>query len=139
MRKGRLEEIIKEEKANHNLPETVIISRETIRSRIFRDHTFVAHNERYGGHVSPLSQLEPYFCDMIIATAKICLAMTPSEAIQLINALILDTPHQQKLIQWKQKYAFQFCDDDLGKIGPGYFQGFMNRNKHILVSKRGHK
>ena len=36
-------------------------------------------------------------------------------------------------------HAFQFCDDDLGKIGPGYFQGFMNRNKHRLVSKRGHK
>ena len=137
MRKGRLQEIIMEEKQKHNLPETVMICHDTIRSRIFNDRPFVAHNERHGGHVSPLSELEPYFCAMIIATAKICLAMTASTAILLINALILNTPHQQKLIPWKQKYAFQSCADDL--LGPGYFQGFMSRNKHRLVSKGGHK
>ena len=62
MRKGRLEEIIMEEKANHNLPESLTIHPRTIRSRLENGRPFVAHNERYGGHVSPLCLHTSVFC-----------------------------------------------------------------------------
>jgi hypothetical protein len=61
MRKGRLQEIIMEEIENHILPESLIIHPKTIRSRLDNGRPFVAHNARHGGHVSPLSELEPYF------------------------------------------------------------------------------
>ena len=87
MRQGRLQEIIMEEKQKHNLPETVMICHDTIRSRIFNDCPFVAYNERHGGHVSPLSELEPYFCDMIIVTAKIRLAMRQHQQPSYLSML----------------------------------------------------
>ena len=48
-----------------------MINSQTIYSRVRRNQDFVSHDERHGGHISPLTKMEPYFCDMLITLSKI--------------------------------------------------------------------
>ena len=68
-----------------------------------RSQDFVSIDERHGGHISPLDKTEPYFFNMLITLSKIRLTFNPTESIKLINDFIKDTPHQQRLIEWKKK------------------------------------
>jgi len=136
--RGRMDSLLIEVHRDHNLPDTVTLNQKTVLQRIFRKQTFVSHEQRKGGHVSPLSPIEPYLCDMLIILSKLRHALTPKESIMLINALIDGTPHQIALIEWKQKYAYFGDADKLGEVGPGYFRQFMKRIEE-LVSARGHK
>ena len=67
--------------------------------------------------------------------ARIRQCLSPSQGLALVNSLIDEQPIQQDLIQWKTKFSTN-CD---GSVGAKYWQGFMLRNKHLLVSVRGQK
>ena len=103
------------------------------------DRLFVPHEMSSGGALSPLHQIEPYIVEILISYSKLRLSPNPHECIALINSLIENTDHQKKLISWKKKHSYFGCEEDLGKIGLGYFNLFMKRHADKLTSKRGHK
>ena len=74
----------------------------------------------------------------IIQMARIRMAITPRQAISLINSLIDGTSVQEQLIEFKKIYKIK-GNDVLGRVGAGYRRGFKKRNAHLLVSKKGQK
>lgn len=50
--------------------------------------------------------------------------------------MIKDTPAQQDLIKFKRSICVSGEDEDLGKVGPGYWRGFEARNRNKIVSKK---
>ena len=67
--------------------------------------------------------------------ARICQCLTTSRGIQLVNNLIKNTEHLDGLVKFKEK----FCSNSNPLVGEGYWNGFMKRNKHLIVSKHGTK
>ena len=93
LRKGHLNEIIIAAGKQHNLPESFTVNSQKLYSRARCSQDFFSNDEIHGGHISPPSKTEPYFCDMLITLSKIRLDLNPTEYIELINALIKGTPH----------------------------------------------
>jgi hypothetical protein len=62
MKKGRLDDLIQEERAAHNLPPDVFpIDKKRIQRRCQRGNAFVELGATKGGCISPLIAIEPYF------------------------------------------------------------------------------
>ena len=53
----------------------------------------------------------------------------------LINSPIAGTRIQSELVVWIQKNTPNFTSI----LGPGYWQNFMERNKHKIIGKHGQK
>lgn len=130
VRKGTLELIIKKVSKKMEIKDTILPA--TIRQRYYRKH-IVSHH--VGGHISPLNSIEPTIIEIILQMARIRQSITPSKGLMLVNSLIKGMPIQKELIKWKKK----FSNDTLGTVGKGYWDRFIIRNKHKLVSKRGQK
>ena len=64
-------------------------------------------------------------------------ALTPPEVIELANSLIKGTQHQENLRQWKKKHIRHNDGEDTGRVGQGFFNNFMKRWGHKLVTKSG--
>jgi len=64
-------------------------------------------------------------------------SLTPSDGIRLIKSSIIDTAVQKDLIVWNHKYSH--IRHNVDQVGAGYRQGFMRRNKHLIVSRKGQK
>ena len=61
----------------------------------------------------------------------------PLDGFWLISSLIVDTNAQETLVAWKEKYSH--IRKNVKTVGSGYWQGFMQRNKHLIVSRKGQK
>ena len=75
--------------------------------------------------------------EMMRQMARIRACLTPSDGLRLINSLIVDTNAQETLFAWKEKYSH--IKKNVKTVGGGYWQGFMKRNKHLIVSRKGQK
>ena len=133
--KNMLVQLIDEIKTKNNIPSNVDIKPSTIKKRILRGNIF---SEGVGGHRSPLLPLEPVFVSAIVQMARIRQSLTPSQGLALVNGMIEGTREQANLISFKEKYCIS-TEEDMGKVGRGYWRGFRKRNNHLLVSKRGQK
>ena len=132
MKRGSLTSLIARIKAKNNVGADVIIAEETIRQRIKRDAVFTNGGR---GHDSPLLPLEPTIVKIIIQMSRIRQCVTPSQGLKLVNSMILGTPVQDNLVRFKER----MCSNSDGTVGTSYWRGFMQRNGHKLVSKRGQK
>ena len=129
--KGCIKLIIDDIKRKRKLPEGTIINMDTIRKRVSRNRAF-SHGKCA---TSPLIDLEHTLISIIIQMARIRQCLTPSKGIRLVNSMIDGTADQVSLVQWKDKYS----TNSLGTVGRGYWRGFMERNGHLICSKRGAK
>ena len=68
--------------------------------------------------------------------ARVWKCLTPSQGVALVNSMIEGTKIQTKLMKFKKKYS---QGSNLGRVGEGYWAGFMKRQVHLLVSKRKQK
>ena len=61
----------------------------------------------------------------------------PSKGIELVNEVIKGTKYEKQMLAFKRKYCPTFDRNQL--VGSGYWRGFMKRNQHLLVTKKGKK
>ena len=134
MVKGWLKDIIRQVRNNNNLQEDIVINEGYIRQRLKRGSVF---NNGVRGHSSPILPMEPTIVTTIVQMAQIRQCLAPSQGLALYNNMIAGTSSQEYLIKSKTNYSFE--GKDVGKLGYGYWSAFKERNKHLLVSKRGHK
>ena len=90
----------------------------------------------HGGHTTPLQRIEPEIVSVLIQMARIRQSLTPSQAIQLINSMIVGTSVQRELVKFKDKYSH---GGEGGCVGQGYWAGFKKRNWHLILLKQGQK
>jgi hypothetical protein len=91
------------------------------------------------GHHSPLRGCEDDIIDIIIKLGKIGCPLTCGQTIQLINELIDNTVHQERLVEWKKSRKIQQPADKLKKIGKSYWYAFLQRHEDRISTKRGRK
>ena len=84
MRKGQLEEIIEQVKADKGIESGILPS--TIRRRLERN-SLQSHHAA-GGQISPLLQMEPTIVEIIWQMARIYQCLTPSKGLELVNSLL---------------------------------------------------
>ena len=132
LKRGRLDDIIKEVKERNSLPDDIVIDKPLIRQRM-KQNIFVSVG--HAGLSSPLTKIEPEIVETLIQLSKMRQSLTPSQSVKLINSMITGTDIQQKLISFKQKYSH----GGDGTVGVGYWNGFKKRNADKIVSKRGQK
>ena len=68
--KERIEEVIKQVKTNMKLAIDLEISTDVIKHRLKRGGGFLSHNERFGGCASPLADIKPFICQILIMLSK---------------------------------------------------------------------
>jgi hypothetical protein len=134
--KGFLSDLIAAQKEVFNLPPEHNIPSQTIYSRLKPGRSL---QPPHRGTPSPMATLEQLVVEIAIQMGRIRQPLTPTEALCLINGLIDKKPLQERLIIWKEAQNMDQPDEKKGKLGPGYWAGFMRRNSHLLVTKRGEK
>ena len=135
LRVGRLDEIIRDVKRRNGLPKDLVISKAAIRQRLKKKGKMMVY-VGHGGHTTPLQRIESEIVSVLIQMARIRESLTPSQAIQLINSMIVGTSVQRELVEFKDKYSH---GGKGGCVGQGYWAGFKKRNWHLIRSKRGQK
>jgi len=126
--KGSLTEIISNCMDKYDLHSTdYSINAKSIRQRLLRKTKSHTH-----GPKSPLSEIEPYIVSLILQLADMRVPLTTNQGLQLCNSIIQGTKYE--------KYVEDFKENNLRtvtkELGPGYWRGFMKRNKHLISSKR---
>jgi hypothetical protein len=135
--KGLLNIIINKKKREFGVHEDHYISHKTIRARLYRKQPVTI---RGGGVQSPLADIEQVFVDLCRGMGKIRQPLTVMESMVLMNSLIDGTVYQKRLIEYKLRRGSQeMNNDDLGKVGRGWWDGFIKRHKGVLVTKRGER
>ena len=132
MKRGLLQEIIKDVKKNRNIPDEVEIPADLIRKRVLRNNILINHTNGKG-NVSPLLQYEDTFVELMVQMSRISHSLTPTQSISLINESIKGTTIQQNLIEWKHKYGIEKNIE--GKIGMGYWKKIKKEipTRYVLV------
>jgi hypothetical protein len=125
--KGLLTTIIGDAKAIHNLDDSVVISEDVNRQRVKRNS-----NDGVVGPKPPLLQTKPYLVSLIIQLANMHVPITSSQGLQLCNSIIKDTKFQNVVVEYKK----QMCQSVSLELGPGYWRGFMRRNRHLIAAKK---
>ena len=134
LKRGCLDELIKSVKQKNNLPDDLTISKQSIRQRLKPSQNLVVVNS-HPGHTSPLADIEQDVVNIMIQMARLRQCVTPTQAIQLINAVIKGTTAQKKLESWKEKFSF----GSEGRIGQSYWSNFKKRHSNKICSKKGQK
>ena len=132
MSRGTIQKIIDQVKKKRNLSDAHI-SPSVIRKIFYRGSLENHHLARE--QETPLRFIEPIIVDIILQMTMIGQCLTPSKALRLINDLIDSTNVQQDLIEWKRGNT----SNGDGKVGKGYWYGFLKRHRDKLVSRRGQK
>ncbi len=127
LRYGLLDDIIESAKKKYSVPDDVIIRKDCIHQRIKRNST-----SNQAGQQSPMMEIEPYLVELIIKLASMCMPITSSQGLELANSLIAGTFNEDKVIAWKKKYCAAFHIKGMKKLGKGYWQAFLRRNKHLI-------
>ncbi|HSN66077.1 MAG TPA: hypothetical protein VLS94_05525, partial [Fusibacter sp.] len=134
---GFLEELIKKKRDELGLPDKEKISMKTIRNR--REKNRKSLTPKHPGTESPMAAIEQLILPTIIQMGKIRQPLRPPEVIELANSMIHGTYHQQKLIEWKKMHVPHQTGEDLGKVGEGWYTGFMHRNRGVVTSSAGRR
>jgi hypothetical protein len=132
--KGFLKDLIAAQKEVFNLPPEHNIPTQTIYSRMRSDRS---EQSSHRGTPSPMATLEKTVVEIAIQMGRIRQPLTPTEALCLVNSLIHNKPLQERLIIWKESRNLDQSDENKGRLGLGYWAGFMKRNGDLLVTKRG--
>lgn len=112
--RGRLSCIISEVKLRNNLHEDTVIMRSCIRSRLKKERTCVLQS--HPGTPSPLLAYEMEFVLVLIQMARMRESLSPTESMELINAVIRGTQAQRDLVTWKKIHTY----GDSYVLGVGY-------------------
>jgi hypothetical protein len=135
--KGSLDEIIKKSKVKHGLDEDIIILKDTVRQRVKR-----GSNSGHFGHLSPMAEVEPYLVELVIQLANMRIPVTASQGLELANSLIAGTKVELQVKKWKEHNCHAYkqsimSQKDNGKLlGLGYWRQFLERNKHLIRTKK---
>jgi len=130
LKKGALTEIIAESKRKYFLEDNITINEGSIRQRLKRDT-----KSGIKGTKSPMAQIEPYIINMIIQLANMRVPITTSQGLQLCNSIIKGTKYERDVMEFKKKSLRNVTQE----LGPGYWRGFLQRNKHLIRAKRAVK
>ena len=87
------------------------------------------------GTKSPMADIEPYLVSLILQLANMRAPITTAQGLQLCNSIIKGTKFQHTVSEF-QKHNLRSVTNELG---PGYWRGFLNRNKHLIKAKRAVK
>ena len=132
-KKGCLEDLIIQKKAEFSISEDIIIKKSTIRSRCERDKPIV----HVMGPESPMSAAEPQLIELIIKMGRIRRCLTPTQCLHLAKDLIKGIEIEKKVVAFKKKlFRKDYEDSDLGMR---YWHGFKKRWGHKIIMKRGQK
>ena len=117
-KKGCLEDLIIQKKAEFSISEDIIIKKSTIRSRCERDKPIV-HGM---GPESPMSAADPQLIELIIKMGRIRRCLTPTQCLHLAKDLVKGTEIEKKVVAFKKKlFRKNYEDSDLGMR---YWHGF---------------
>jgi hypothetical protein len=79
-----------------------------------------------------MMEIEPYLVELIIKLASMHMLITSSQGLELANSLIAGTSNADKVIAGKKKIVLLFTSKEMKKLGKGYWQAFLRRNKHLI-------
>jgi hypothetical protein len=130
LQKGQLTVIIVECKSKHGIEESVDINAATIRQRIKRNTV-----SSLKGTKSPMADIEPYLVSLILQLANMRIPITTAQGLQLCNSIIKGTKFQRTICEFQKNNLRSVTNE----LGPGYWQGFLKRNKHLIKTKRAVK
>ena len=99
VKKGCLENIIKQQKAKYNLSDEVKVDKEAIRSRYYRGNL----RKSSKGPYSPMRLVEPKLADLIIQMSRIRRCLTVSQCLLLANDLIEGAEVEEAVVNYKKK------------------------------------
>mmetsp|Transcript_31728 Transcript_31728/g.67253 ORF Transcript_31728/g.67253 Transcript_31728/m.67253 type:complete len:115 (+) Transcript_31728:309-653(+) len=68
---------------------------------------------------------------------KIRQPLSVKEGIELMNSLIVGTNMQKNVVNFQMER--NLCSDEYGRVGKGWWRGFLRRNGHRIVTQRGEK
>jgi hypothetical protein len=139
MTKDHFDEVVSNVKKKLDLPEELVIKRDTVNKRITRKKLVLDVHESQGGPESPLSEVEPTFVEIILMMSKIKEPLTPPEIKDFINSSIQGTEYQEKLIEFKKRIKCKQDEDQLGKVGTRYVQAFLKRWDNLIHSKKAQR
>lgn len=132
---GSIDTVISEIKMQLGLPENAMVNKATVRNRLRR--TAKSLTPAHRGKASPLAAIEPRVVAKVMEMAKVNQPMDKGEVLAYINSLIEGTEHQARLVTFKTQCKFSQKDENLHKVGPGYYQGFLKRYSHLFQRKNG--
>ena len=99
VRKGFMQQLIRETKLSNGIPIDTNISTPTIYSRLQRDKTKI-----YGlGPELPMRLVEPQLVELIIRMSRIRICLTTSQCLHLANDIIKGTETENKVITYKER------------------------------------
>ena len=87
VKRGCLEELISQKRAEYGIPADTKIFKGTIRSRIVREKAIVNGM----GPESPMAEAEPQLVELIVRMGRIRRCLTPTQCFHLANDLIKGT------------------------------------------------
>jgi hypothetical protein len=125
-------------KKRRNLPDSFLFPYQTAKKRIQRKTVLDDFAVPIGAQ-SPLRDAEENITKLLILLGKIGSPVSSGQGVFLINDLIKNTVHQQRLIEYKKKQGISQSDEDLGKIGQNYWYSYLKRNRTKIESKKGRK
>jgi hypothetical protein len=134
LRYGLLDDIIKSAKKKYSVPDDVTIRKDCICQRVKRN---LASN--HAGQQSPMIEIEPYLVELIIKLSSIHMPITSVQGLELANSLIAGSSTEEKVLAWKKKNCAAFRQNGAKKLGKGYWQAFLRRNKHLIRGKKSVK
>jgi len=100
LRKGSLNEIIDLAKKKYSVPDSIIISTQTMRQRLKR-----GKNNGHAGHKSPMEDVEPYLVELIKKLAEMRTPVTTAQGLELANSLIKGKTVEKNWRNGKQNTA----------------------------------
>jgi len=131
LRKGSLKEIIVLAKKKYSVPDSIIISTQTVRQRLKR-----GKNNGHAGHKSPMEDVEPYLVELIKKLAEMRTPVTTAQGLELANSLIKGKTVEKKMEKWKAKYSHGYRLNGGIKLGKTYWKIFLKRNSHLIRAKK---
>jgi len=88
-------------------------------------------------------KVENQIVALLIQMAHMHQPLNATEALQLANDLTEGNEIQEEVIAWKKKHSYYKEATDRNDVtrmlGHGYWDGFMRKNGHLIVCKRGQK
>ena len=103
----------------------------TVLSQISRDSLEVCNKQ------SHFIFIEDKIVEFVLCMSNIKRSLSVSEGLSLVNEFIVDTNMQERLIMWKLVNNIYYGSlKDLGRVGKGYWNRFLKRNRYRLRSKR---
>uniref|UniRef100_A0A7S2R3F7 Uncharacterized protein n=2 Tax=Eucampia antarctica TaxID=49252 RepID=A0A7S2R3F7_9STRA len=140
---SRLAQIIDECKERYDMPDCVVVSPVTIRSRLrVQRNAFVTHK----GPCNPMEKVEPQLVQIILQINNIhrniissSTSSTNNDGLRLANSLIHGKPIEKEILDWKLKKNGKknggYCQNG-DVLGNSFWRGFLKRNSDSLVNAK---